>query len=131
MVLEGEAEEEEHWGEEVRVLLVVLGGEEFGEGKSEELLRGEALETVHPQNSRTTFHSRFRIYKMSLLQEDGTRLIRDCPLPFQRSYAYQDILSRGLFDIPRMLDFFRREGRLHRDIVLEIVRRGIHILRTR
>jgi hypothetical protein len=57
VILEGESEEEEHGGEEMRMLVVVLEGEEFGKGESEEFLRGEALETVDPQN-RAGFHCR-------------------------------------------------------------------------
>lgn len=58
---------------------------------------------------------------MSLLADSTTRLIKSQPLPFQQSYSLDQIYSKGIYDIERLINFLEREGRLRKNIVKKII----------
>jgi hypothetical protein len=54
---------------------------------------------------------------MSLLATDDTRKINSV-LPYQKSHSFKDFYQGGRYDIRKIIDFFKNEGRLIKEAVL-------------
>lgn len=70
----------------------------------------------------------FKCIIMTELVDDGTRTIKSVTLPFQKSFEFNQIAIKGSYDSKKIINFLEREGRLQKDIVMDIIRKTIHIL---
>ena len=64
---------------------------------------------------------------MSRLTIDKTRKIQSA-IPYQQHLPLSEFYDKGKYDVYKILDFFRFEGRLSKSTLLEIIRRANKIL---
>ena len=64
---------------------------------------------------------------MSRLTVDNTRKIT-APLPSQQSIHLTQFYQGGRYEVRKILDFFKSEGKLSKETALEIIKRACRIL---
>ena len=64
---------------------------------------------------------------MSRLTIDKTRK-NQSSIPYQQPLPLTEFYQKGKYDVYKILDFFRSEGRLSKPTILEIIRRANKIL---
>lgn len=66
---------------------------------------------------------------MELKDPAKNRKINTIPLPFQKSLTSEQLFTGDTIDYKLLQKFLKREGRLSKDLFMELVKRTKHIFR--
>lgn len=67
---------------------------------------------------------------MELKDPINNRKVNTIPMPFQRSLSHEQIFINGKVDYKTLQKFLKREGKLTKNLYMELLKKGIHIFST-
>jgi hypothetical protein len=67
---------------------------------------------------------------MELKDPINNRKVNTIPMPFQKSLTHEQLFINNKVDYKTLQKFLKREGKLTKNLFLELLKRAIHIFST-